>query len=322
MTGAIVATSDVFISCLYPLLDNRVFLCLERRGTRGRTLYGHQRLFGTIGQGAISALNGFLIKKIDYKIIFISLGICGTIFLLLVFFIIPSNEKEEESVITTINANGATASAPIPTSKNEENKENHHKELKFTTNLVFFLLCSLFAGVTRSILGSYLTSFFEHDLKLTPEAFGLAMIAMQTRIFSEVLIYFIGPFLSRSLGNHVIFLFGQILGVLRPVLYLLASRKSEKWPLIISLVELLKGAGNACLIASGVKIIYDLNPRLAYAQGLFSGIHINLATAISGIIGGVLLKSHDDNIRELFYISIILGTIGFVLHIISITTTK
>lgn len=306
ITGTIIAVSDIFISCLYPLLDNRIFLYLESKGSQKKTLYGRQRLFGTLGQGVISALNGFLIKLIDYKIVFISLVICGIIYLLLILYVIPNNAE----AIQENNENSQN--------KNEETR-GKHEAVKFTFSLSCFFLGSLFTGITRSILGSYLTSFFEYDLKMKSDSFG---IAMQTRIFSEVLFYFIGPNLSKLMGNHAVFFLGQTLGILRPIFYLLPSKKSDKWPIIILLVELLKGAGNACLITSGVKIVYDLNPRLAYAQGLFSGIHINLATAMAGAIGGIMLKGHDENIRELFYISIILGIIGFILHFVSVSTKK
>ncbi len=296
--------SNLFISAMYPLLDDRIFALLMTNPKFSTKLYGKQRLWGSIGQAIITQLNAYGIQsRLHYDILFINLSWTSTLFMVLVIFGIPSHlpskrvekvKDESKEVIpldTTILSSG---NIQMYDSK-QEDKSVFTPALRLLSKAQFwfFIALILSAGYVRSILGHYLVYYFENTVRQKADIY---TYAMQMRLISEISLFFVGRPLLNKFGSFWIMMIGLLTGTLRVTGYALIP-PTKKWSYSAFGLEILKGVNNACIVTSGVRIAHQLAPPgcEATAQGFFSGIQSSLANAIAGIVGGLILKIYEDD---------------------------
>lgn len=327
--------SNFFTSGLYPLLDNRVFVMLSKDKRFSKELYGRQRLFGTLGQSFITLMNGYLIGRWGFDFIFINLTLSTILFVTLVIMGIPpqvSNNNNKNSnggggddgeLVVDDDNNNKEKRIPL----NDENSKGviegaggfsqSARKLLFTFDFPFFLFIILIAGTTRGVSGNYLPQYFDKVMKLSTWEIS---IIMQSRLPTEILVFFLGKQMLETVGVHWMLLIGQFTGFLRVFAYALLPNYFP-WTLLPLLIELLKGINNACVVSAGARFVHDFAPSgaEATAQGFFSGVHSYLANASSGFFGGLILETyqHDPNsFQILFTITSILSFIGLGLFTI------
>lgn len=322
--------ANFFASALYPLLDSRIFAMLAKNHNFTTKLYGQQRLWGSIGQALIIQLNAFgLQRAIKYDAIFINLVWTTLLFITCVVIGIPNQindfpneeqplkEKIEEMEEKIPDAEKPMApidtviGATSPRSMHEESPTRPIFKLLGSVHFLFFLLIILFQGYCRGILGHFLTEYFHTTLKQSPVTYSLML---NTRLVSEILLFFWGKPLLLYFGDFAMMLVGLLAGSLRVFAYAVIPT-TKNWSYGGFAFEILKGVNSACVIMAGVKITHELAPAgcETTAQGFFSGIHSNLANALSGFLGGLLLNAMQDDpkaVQKLFLLTAIVSFIS------------
>lgn len=300
--------SNFFTSALFPLLDNQVFMMLSVDSQSPcKELFGRQRLFGILGQSAITLLNGFCIEQWGFDSMFVNLVIACLFFCLLIVFGIP-----ERTDVTKL------PDAPSTTSPRSEAITFRQRVIRLirSQDYLVFLLVILLAGITRGVTGNYLPQYLEKTMHMT--TFGIS-IMLQSRLLTEVGIFFVGPFLLNRLGIHWLLTVAQITGLVRVGLYAVIP-SHPPWSSTPFAIELLKGISSACLISAGALYAHNVSPTgvEATAQGLYSGVHSYLSNAASGFFGGIILQIHrddPDSYKVLFLYTSLLSALGLAIYI-------
>lgn len=298
--------SNFFTSSLFPILDSQVFMMLSSNPKQySEELFGRQRLFGVLGQSAITLASGAAINRLGFDAMFLSLMLSALLFVLLLVFGIPDTQRTLSSRVTGFNSG-----------KQKIQKSSHTFgqavwKLIYTPDYWVFLTISLIAGTVRGVAGNYLARYLEKTMKLS--TFGVSFM-FQSRLITEVGFFFFGPNLMRSLGMRWLFLVAQLTGLTRVAIYAFLP-DYPPWTGIPFGVELLKGINNACLIAAGARYVHDLAPLgvEATAQGIYSGVHSYLANAVSGFFGGYILYTYRADSRAynaLFAYTSLLSAVG------------
>lgn len=299
--------SNFFTSALFPLLDNQVFLMLSVDSKSPcKELFGRQRLFGILGQSTITLLNGFCIGRWGFDSMFVNLTIACLIFCLLVAFGIP-----DRTDLTKL------PDAPPPTIPQPEMVTFSQKVILLlrSQDYIIFLLVTLLAGITRGVTGNYLPQYLEKTMRMT--TFEISVM-LQSRLMTEVGIFFIGPFLLNRLGIHWLLTVSQITGLARVGLYAVIP-SHPPWSSAPLVIELLKGVNSACFISAGALYAHNVSPTgiEATAQGFYSGVHSYLSNAASGFFGGIILQLHRDDpntYKVLFLYTGLLSALGLLIY--------
>lgn len=304
--------SNFFTSALYPLLDNRVFVILVSDPRFSKEIFGRQRLYGTIGQSAVTVLLGYLLKPFGYTSIFVVLGLSTLAFVTLIIIGVPSATASEAKSCPSDHP-----SNPLPIDVSVEKRPFYKSTLQLisTPTYVIFLFIILIASTSRAVAGNHLPQYFDTVMKLPPHVF---TVIMQTRIITEVLVFFFGKQMLLFLGVQWMLFLGQFTGFLRVFAYAILPTSSP-WTTLPALVELLKGLNNGFIISAGVRYAHDCAPQgaEATAQGFFAGIQNYLAMATSGLFSGVILQQEKDNpllFQVLFRYTALLSGLGLVIY--------
>lgn len=306
--------SNYCSSALFPLLDNRVLVMLKGNPTVPSSidLFGRQRLFGVLGHSFITLVNGHLIERYGFDAMFISILLSAIIFSIVVATSIPNSKTITNS-----------PSTPNPTSSPSDNA--HRLKLSLSsllgnTTFTLFLLTILLAGTTRGVVGNYLPQFLEKSLCFSTSKISLML---QSRIITEIFIFFIAPNLLGKFGARWVLFLGQMAGLLRVLAYA-ALPYHPPWRYSALVVELLKGISNACIVSGGVRLVYELSQGTglsAMAQGFFSGTHSYLANALSGFFGGIILQVNqtcDEPFRRLFLTTTGVSILGIIIFLVAL----
>lgn len=184
-----------------------------------------------------------------------------------------------------------------------------------------FLIASLTAGFSRAILGNFLPVFLQSDLQLSPFLIG---ISLQARVITELALFGLSKQLLGWCGGPFgLMLLAQVSGTLRASAYAVIPTftKGILWlnvALLVVPAELVKGINNAALVTAGVRLAHDLSPPgcATTGQGVFSGVYSNLANALAGFIGGLILQAYLDNPVALRILFGITGIVSFIPTII------
>jgi len=324
--------ANFFSSALYPILDNRIFAVLIQNPNFTTKLYGQQRLWGSIGQAVISMINAKGITTVlKYDIMFINVTWTTALFLLFVWIGIPSalsqaGKKEITPLVRKrsdedigkkedVVPHDSTIASPSASIKSERQASVFRPVRILLSNpqFWFFIALVLVAGYVRSILGHFLVYYFDRNVRQSPTIYTLAM---QMRLVSEILLFFMGRPLLNKFGAFWMMMIGLLSGTLRVAGYAIIPA-TIKWSYAAFGLEFLKGINNACIITAGVRIAHGLAPHgcEATAQGFFSGIQSNLANAIAGFVGGIILKWYEADslaLQKLFmHTSIFSGLLCF-----------
>lgn len=297
--------ANFFTSALFPILDSQVFIMLSSNPRQcSKELFGRQRLFGVLGQSVITLASGAAIDKLGFDAMFLSLVVSALIFALLVVVGIPGAQTAS-SRVTELKSSKKRAKPPPLTFGQAVWK------LICAPDYLVFLTTSLVAGTVRGVTGNYLARYLEKTMKLS--TFGVSF-TLQSRLVTELGVFFFGPYLMHSLGPRWLLMIAQLTGLTRVAIYAFLP-DYPPWTSVPLGVELLKGINNACLISAGARYVHDLAPSgvEATAQGIYSGVHSYLANAASGFLGGYILYTHRADSRaynELFAFASLLSAAG------------
>ncbi len=182
-----------------------------------------------------------------------------------------------------------------------------------TYEFSFFLAIILIAGTSRGVVGNYLPLYFEKEMSMDQTHI---CIMMQTRIITEIGVFFMEESLMRRIGGANMLLLAQATGLLRVLAYAILPAQPP-WTLLPLAIELFKGISNACLVSAGVHYVhsYSSSGREATAQGFFTGVYCYLANASSGLFGGLVLHVYSDaphKFRTLFTYTSVLSLLGII----------
>lgn len=300
--------ANFFASALFPLLDSRIFIMLSSDPKHySKELFGRQRLFGVLGQSTITLISGVAIDKMGFDAMFLNLFFATLLFSLLVIFSVPG-AKDAPSAHDTSRKSGASSR------KASLSFSQATWQLLCAPDYTIFLLITLIAGTVRGVAGNYLMRHLEKTMNLS--AFDVSF-TLQSRLATEIGVFFLGPHLLRSLGVQWLLAIAQLTGLIRVAIYAVLP-SYPPWTSLPLAVELLKGINNACLISAGARYVHDLAPpgMEATAQGIYSGVHSYLANAASGFLGGVILYMHRADpraYRALFAYTSVLSAIGCII---------
>jgi MFS1 family protein len=283
--------SNFSISVMYPLLDSQIFEALKRR--EDHLLFGRQRMWGTIGQAIITIINGAGIGRLGWDALFGSVVGCSCTFLVIAFLGLSNDEEKDTK-------------HPNPEEKSQTVIATDLSAPLFSLSFVLFLCTALIFGFGRAVLGNFLPTYLSQTLGHPPIMIG---IILSFRIITELMVFIFNGQLITWIGVGGMFVIGQLASALRALLYSLLTNNMHTY-IIPFMIETLKGVSNGMMISAGIHLTDQLTPqaRRSTAQGLFSGIHGNVANALSGIVCGLVLHTrngdgqdkHGDALRDLF----------------------
>ena len=313
--------SNIFISALYPILDNRImFLLSQKHRNLSKDLYGRQRLWGCIGQTSVALVTGYAMECFGYPGMFAVMMLSTIIFIASVVFFERSTLRKSSHQVVDVNA-----SSPLKTSEtmmDSATTEHPFKTLITNPRFDFLMFLVLVGGIVRGIVGTYLQPYLKRYYDV-----GLVEFASLTvsRNVTEIGGFFIGKPLLEYFGPDALLLMGIVAGAVRIGSYgFLPS--GHGWSKIVLGIELLKGLNQAFIVVGGIRIAHDIAPRgaEATAQGFFSGIHGNLSNSVAGLFGSFVLtfmSDSQDSLRHLFRIAFLLSFSVAVAYLLSIIYT-
>jgi MFS family permease len=317
--------SSFFISGLYPLLDNRVFLLLP---AGQRELYGRQRLWGAVGQALVGPLQGQLSHWLKWRAMFLCVALFSLLFASATLLLLPSRATLQ----LKSSAQNSTANLLEGQSKDENKlpKSRMPNWLALLGKWPFasFLLLVALAGFSRAIVGNYLSIYLKSyfGLKISSQGWVLAV-----RVGPEIVCFFASKWLVKALGPEWTLIMALVAGTLRVGGYCfipLPPKDADglpvkpNWGYAALALEPLKGINNALLVSAGAQLAHSLAPPGAEttAQGLFMGVHGNLATALAGLVGWLILgqqrqRSAAYPIVTLFAVTALISLLGLLLFL-------
>lgn len=264
---AIYGMMSVLSAAFFPLLDHIIYSKLIKDKRFSPESFGRLRLWGTVGQGLAGFFSGQLIKFCGYGAVFALSSALSVIFLFAVIIgIDPEDGKAEGKADDNIRKKVSWSLAL--------------KKL-MSIEFIFFLLVVLVAGYSRATVGNYLMRYLISYLGIEQQLSGVLLLI---RTVPEILCFFFTKNLLLVLGVHKLLFLAQLAGLIRVVTYAWLPKSCTWAPFV---VESLRGANNAFLHASGVRLAYELAPSesQAISQGFFHGICGNLTTGLAGIVG-------------------------------------
>lgn len=308
---AFLATSflltNISISALYPILDNRIMVLLSQRSVRSKDLFGRQRLWGCLGQSAVGLVTAYAIESVGFTGMFVILSLSCVLFIISIVLFLTTQFKNLPVEIVSADSKNDKPKDDQKEQQQQDNAANKKSPfILLITNARFLLLLLLvlIGGLTRGIVGNYLQQYLERYFNFDPVEYASYTMS---RLLTEIGAFFIGKPLLELFGAETLLIFGIIAGMIRVGAYGFMPM-SPKWKMSIPVVELLKGLNAAFIVVGGTRIAHDIAPigTEATAQGFFSGIHGNLSNAFSGLFGSFIIQLFRDEplaMRYLFQIS-------------------
>lgn len=264
---------SVCTGALYPLLDAQIIA--SKVSECGQPMvYGKTRLWGTLGQGLITLLNGVIISQssLRYECMFLTVFACGSIFICLAYFGLKETDKPSEN---TSQKQPASSTWVVC------------RRLLASGPFAFFLAVSFVGGLGRAVLGNFLPSFLRDNFRQKPHHIGLVLVM---RVGPEVaILYFSHPWLMQAIGPDCMFVAGQVASALRALAYTYFS--SNNLPALCS-IEVLKGINNGMQLSAGVYLARQLatEETAGTALSLYAGIFGSVANATAGLVSGAVLQ--------------------------------
>ncbi len=298
---------SVISSALFPLLDHTIYVKLNKDERFSPESFGRLRLWGTVGQGLAGFFSGQL-KDVykGYGAVFGLSFVLSLMFLMAVSLGIDSEEEGKERKEEKKTKGSASWGLAV-------------KKL-MGLEFICFLFVVLAASYSRSIVGNYLMRYLVTYLGIKQNKSSFLLLV---RTIPEILCFFFTKNLLQILGVTKLLFLAQLAGLIRVATYAWLP-KSFTWAPFV--VESLRGANNAFLYASGVRLAYELAPTesQAISQGFFHGIFGNLTTGLAGIIGtiiGLVVKSNNPSVGEAeifrvnFQISALASVLGLLIFL-------
>jgi PPP family 3-phenylpropionic acid transporter len=299
----ITLTTSMTMSSLGTILDS---LTLELLADK--SLYGQQRLFGSISWGLSSFITGLGMQwKGIWVPFYIFFGFISVFFVLLCFVPRPVGRDDTSEVTETPDSSyGATTSNEVnnaisgDTNDADSTSEEHvnipvdeatsllgritvWQALGTPKSFFFFLSISLL-GLVFAVLGLYLFIYLSTTWQASPTLLGLTT---PFSIACEVPTFYYSGYLIKKLGRTRMIVISHVLMFLRMALYIFLPAllpTSMSW--VMAIVEMLHGASYGLQWSAGMSFLELLAP--SYLQQTFVGIFASLSNNAGGILGNVI----------------------------------
>ena len=247
---------NIFISPVSPLADSATMSMLGEE----RAMYGRIRLGGTIGWGLVAPIAGTLVEMHGLRIAFLIFS--GIMFIN--FFVSQKfsfGKKEEQAA-----GNGGI------------------RTLLADRRWIFFLLISFLGGVGAFSVAAYL---FPYMAELGANE-GQMGIALTIATLTEIPVFFFGDRLVRRFGSYGLFMIALVLIGIRSLLYAVVDSTLQ-----VFILQVFSGMMFPALWLAGVSYADEYAPAglKSTAQGLFGAVMFGFGSAVSGLVGGLLLES-------------------------------
>lgn len=281
-----------------PLTDYQILKLLTTKFNAPRTLYGRQRMMGTISYGLTSWLVGKLLDMVGAKILFCLLPVFSLIFVILLYVF---GHPDGEDHLFTKEKSNVPSVAP--------------SSMVFFTSFKFvsFLFIVFVTGCGRQVLQVFLPPFLKDYMHMSNEQAGRAVVS--STVFSIVFM-FIGGNLIAFFGVYLMLLLSMLVMGVRIGLYVFLPQSPDYAPAVYA-IELLNGLTFSFTHLAGVKIAAEFAPPglEATSQAVYTNFYMQLPAVFVAFIGGRLYAIAGP--VALFKCSSLL-----ILSILLIVTTK
>jgi PPP family 3-phenylpropionic acid transporter len=297
----ITLTTSMTMSSLGTILDSLTLELLS-----DKSLYGQQRLFGSISWGLSSFITGLGMQwKGIWVPFYIFFGFISVFFILLCFVPHPEpNPSEATENVETTYGTTSTVGEDDGSSGNDHDvpsvEEDHvNVDVDEGTTLLgrvtvlqalgtaksfFFFLSISLLGLVFAVLGLYLFIYLSTTWEASPTLLGLTT---PFSIACEVPTFYFSGYLIKKLGRTRMIVISHLLMLLRMALYIFLPQllpTSMSW--VMAIVEMLHGASYGLQWSAGMSFLELLAP--AYLQQTFVGIFASLSNNAGGILGNVI----------------------------------
>lgn len=329
--------TTLFCSAIFPLLGTLVFSILEaseslRNGLiPPKRLLGRQKLFGTLGMGLVTLLNGTLTDFIGYRAQFLIVFTSCLGFFAIAYFGLVAAPTRPVEIVTN-----AASPAIDPEAKKVVEKPSLARNARLLLanwEFIGLLVIVFLIGVCGSVFNVYFAVFMGKIIKTSTWENSKMGFMNSTRLFVEIPIYVWGDVLIRIFGLYGVLLMGMTASAIRPFGYSFVMKDESRalWGFVF---ELLKGFTHACNGLSGCVLASDMAPPGAQgtAQALFTSAHHHAASVISGILCTIYLTRRKieyvpklDQIiiyRDLFFWTGVIGCVGIILNLYIMVKSK
>jgi MFS family permease len=259
---------------LLPLADYQILKLLSNKFEANKTLYGRQRMMGTVSFGLTTLLIGYLMDWKGPTVLFYALPVFSTILVLVLFaFGYPDSRPTEPAI--------------------KEEKVDKPSVLIFFKDpkFLFFLIVVFVTGCGRQLLQNYLPSHLKNYMKMDKSQAGYATVS--STIFSIVFM-FIGGELIKFLGVYLMLALGMFTMGIRLGAYMYVSPQASPW--VIYAIELLNGVAFSFTHLAGIKITADFAPSglEATGQAIYTSSYMQLPAVIVAFFGGKLVHRYTE----------------------------
>ncbi|EIJ89763.1 hypothetical protein NEPAR06_1150 [Nematocida parisii] len=299
LISAVFVLYSMFILSTLPLLDRLVLDYLQKVLQAPASLYGRQRMFGTLTYALINYFTESIVfgsggkssKEGNYSRLCIPYILCASVASGLVLLLAPADRVR--------NAQSSSSSS--------RNPPQFSKVLK-NPAYMFFLLIILMNGITRGVMSMYLSNYYKNILnfvdfkppKYLPtyvqwclqELYANPMSTCSTfGILLEIGLFFCSKPLLNMFGLYWSFLLSQTAQGLRFFLYTFIKVDDPYRFEKCCMIELLKGVNFGLTHLSGVQLATLLVPSnlKSTSQMIYTGTFVCLGT-VAGVIAGHFLK--------------------------------
>ncbi|RKP20090.1 MFS general substrate transporter [Rozella allomycis CSF55] len=294
-----------------PLLDVTAIDILTSSEHGDKSLYGRQRLFGTLAYCSTTAAVGEILERQGIQSIL--LVVLATSFTAVIpsLLLLPSTiEKKTKGD----NEKNIPASTP-PTSEVAplKPKQNNVLALLKKPSFIIFLFLVFVQGVSRHTLQNYLVNYLDDPKQriMKKSTYGHTSWGM---CFAEIVLFFFAKKILAKLGPARMLIVSQLMMVIRVwALYFLP--RSENYGYLVFFIEIFKGIGSGLMQSTGVHLAHAAAPRglEATAQGFFAAVYGGVSAVAGSFIGGLLYESRDSH--ALISGTAYMSTFGFVIFI-------
>lgn len=324
LTSLVFIVYSMFILSTLPLLDRLVLDYLQKVLDAPASIYGRQRMFGTVTYAIINYFVESLVfprgtkdsKEGNYSRLSIPYILCTSIAVGLVYLLAPSDRIRNRS------------------SSGSRNPPQISKVL-LNPAYMFFLLIILMNGVTRGVMSMYLSSYYKNILNFNdfkppsslPKYAQWALDIFYANpmstcntfgILLEIVLFFSSKQLLGLFGLYWSFLFSQMAQGLRFYLYTFIKENDPYRFEKCCVIEFLKGVNFGLTHLSGVQLAVLLVPSnlKSTSQMIYTGTFVCLGT-VAGVTAGYFLKVDTyEGVQRIFNACALLSLVSIGLIIL------
>jgi PPP family 3-phenylpropionic acid transporter len=276
---------------LLPLTDYQMLQLLTHKYGLPKTLYGRQRMMGSISYGLTNFLTGLLMDLYGPTVLFYLFPIMASIFVILLFFFgYSSADDSGKNVTTVVSVTDEKKSAESPsaaqaiTSSTATTSTTTGSAWEF----VFFIFTVFIIGSGRQLLQIYLPMFLEEKMGMSGTEAGFSVVCS---MILSIPFLFMGAKLIGFFGEFLMLLLSLLAMTVRLGAYALLPQK-HSYAYFAYAIELLNSVGFSFTILAGVKIAADCAPKglEATAQTIYMAFYMQLPAVIVSYAGGHLYK--------------------------------